>query len=53
MYLETDYIKGHGEHLISLAHAQTHILLGQYELKTMYFPRAWMSVGSGIRLCQM
>ncbi|KAJ2905362.1 binuclear zinc transcription factor [Zalerion maritima] len=52
-YLEADYIKGHGEHMISAGHAQTHILLAKYELKMMFFPRAWMSTGSGVRLCQM
>lgn len=52
-YLEADYIKGHGEHIISVSHAQTHILLAEYELKMMYFPRAWVSTGSGVRLCQM
>lgn len=52
-YLEMDYIKGYGEHMISVAHAQTHILLAQYEFKWMYFPRAWMSSGSGVRLSQM
>ncbi|OHE90981.1 fungal specific transcription factor [Colletotrichum orchidophilum] len=52
-YVEADYIKGYGEHMISVAHAQTHVLLASYEFKMMYFPRAWMSTGSAIRLCQM
>lgn len=52
-YVESDYIKGFGEHLISVAHAQTHVLLAQYEFKMMYFPRAWMSTGSAVRLSQM
>ncbi|KAK3694683.1 fungal-specific transcription factor domain-containing protein [Podospora appendiculata] len=52
-YVESDYIKGYGEHLISVAHAQTHVLLGSYEFKWMYFPRAWMSTGSAVRLSQM
>ncbi|KAI5862700.1 hypothetical protein GGS23DRAFT_571411 [Durotheca rogersii] len=52
-YIETDYIKGYGEHMISVAHAQTHILLASYEFKMMYFPRAWMSTGASVRLCQM
>ncbi|KAK4238237.1 hypothetical protein C8A03DRAFT_43979 [Achaetomium macrosporum] len=52
-YLESDYIKGYGEHMISVAHAQTHLLLASYEFKWMYFPRAWMSTGSGVRLSQM
>lgn len=52
-YMEADYLKGHGEHMISIAHAQTHSLLASYEFKMMYFPRAWMSTGSAIRMCQM
>jgi hypothetical protein len=52
-YIESDYMKGHGEHMISIAHAQTHCLLASFEFKMMYFPRAWMSTGSAIRLCQM
>ncbi|KAF3764776.1 hypothetical protein M406DRAFT_258289 [Cryphonectria parasitica EP155] len=52
-YVEADYIKGFGEHLISVAHAQTHCLLAQYEFKMMFFPRAWMSTGSAVRLSQM
>lgn len=52
-YVEADYIKGYGEHMISVAHAQTHILLASYEFKMMYFPRAWMSTGSAARLSQM
>lgn len=52
-YMEIDYLKGHGENMISIAHAQTHVLLASYEFKMMYFPRAWMSTGSSIRLCQM
>jgi hypothetical protein len=52
-YLESDYIKGYGEHIISVAHAQTHVLLALCEFKWMYFPRAWMSAGSGVRLSQM
>ncbi|KAI1415679.1 hypothetical protein F5Y13DRAFT_207346 [Hypoxylon sp. FL1857] len=52
-YVEADYVKGYGEHMISVAHAQTHVLLASYEFKMMYFPRAWMSTGAAVRLCQM
>lgn len=52
-YVEADYVKGYGEHMISVAHAQTHILLASYEFKMMYFPRAWMSTGAAVRLSQM
>ncbi|PHH59761.1 hypothetical protein CDD81_2599 [Ophiocordyceps australis] len=52
-YVEADYIKGYGEHMISVAHCQTHILLACYEMKMMYFPRAWINTGSAVRLAQM
>lgn len=52
-YLEADYIKGYGEHMISVAHCQTHLLLAIYEFKMMYFPRAWMNAGNAVRLAQM
>lgn len=52
-YVEADYIKGYGEHMISVAHCQTHILLSSYEMKMMYFPRAWINTGSAVRLAQM
>jgi hypothetical protein len=52
-YLELDYLKGHGEHIMSIGHAQAHIILASYEFKMMYFPRAWMNSGAGVRLCQM
>lgn len=52
-YVEADYMKGYGEHMISVAHAQTHVLIASYEFKMMYFPRAWMSTGSAVRLSQM
>ncbi|KAF4971158.1 hypothetical protein FZEAL_9912 [Fusarium zealandicum] len=52
-YVEADYIKGYGEHMITIAHCQTHILLSAYEMKMMYFPRAWVNTGSAIRLAQM
>ncbi|KAG5985955.1 hypothetical protein E4U43_005780, partial [Claviceps pusilla] len=51
-YVEADYVKGYGEHMISVAHCQTHILLAAYELKMMYFPRAWINTGSAVRLAQ-
>ncbi|KAL2756152.1 hypothetical protein ACRALDRAFT_1034169 [Sodiomyces alcalophilus JCM 7366] len=34
-YIEADYIKGYGEHMISVAHAQTHVLLASYEFRMM------------------
>ncbi|KAI0508508.1 fungal-specific transcription factor domain-containing protein [Xylaria bambusicola] len=52
-YVEADAIKGYGEHSITIAHCQTHVLLASYEFKMMYFPRAWMSTGAAVRLAQM
>lgn len=52
-YMELDTLKGHGESMVSVAHAQTHLLLCSYEFKMMYFPRAWMSTGAAVRMCQM
>ncbi|KAI1339580.1 fungal-specific transcription factor [Xylariaceae sp. FL0016] len=52
-YIEADYTKGYGEYMITVAHCQTHVLLASYEFKMMYFPRAWMSTGSAVRLSQM
>lgn len=52
-YAELDQMKGLGENMISVAHAQCWLLIGCYEFKMMYFPRAWMSTGSGMRLALM
>lgn len=52
-YAEMDEMRGHGEGIITVSHAQAWTLIGTYEFKVMYFPRAWMSVGRGARLAQM
>lgn len=52
-YIEQDEMKGHGEGFVSIAHAQAWVLIGTYEFKTMYFPRAWMSAGRATRLAQL
>ena len=52
-YIELDEMKSQGEAFISLAHAQTWVLICAYEFKMMYFPRAWMSVGRAARLVTM
>lgn len=52
-YAESDEMKGHGENMITLAHAQCWSLIGAFEFKMMFFPRAWMSCGRATRLCQM
>lgn len=52
-YIQLDELKGSGEVFVSLAHAQTWILIAAYEFKMMYFPRAWMSVGRASRMALM
>ena len=52
-YIELDEMKSQGEVFVSLAHAQTWVLICAYEFKMMYFPRAWMSGGRAGRLAIM
>lgn len=52
-YIQQDEMRGHGENMITIAHAQTWILLATYEFKMMFFPRAWMSSGRASRMTQM
>jgi hypothetical protein len=52
-YAEQDEMRGHGESMITLAHCQAWTLIGCYEFKVMYFPRAWMSIGRACRLALM
>ncbi|KAK6356418.1 hypothetical protein TWF718_000778 [Orbilia javanica] len=52
-YIEETEMKGHGEHIVSVSYAQTWGILATYEYRLMYFPRAWMSAGRSVRLCQM
>ncbi|KAJ5679427.1 hypothetical protein N7462_007671 [Penicillium macrosclerotiorum] len=52
-YAEMDEMKGFGEGVVSLAHCQTWILIGTYEFRMIYFPRAWLSVGKATRLALM
>lgn len=52
-YAEMDEMKGFGENIITLAHCQTWILIGAYEFRMIYFPRAWLSVGKATRLALM
>lgn len=52
-YAEEAELKGHGESIISISFAQAWTLLATYEFKLMYFPRAWLSTGRAVRLCQM
>jgi len=52
-YAEIDEMKGHGEHMITVAHCQCWSLIALYEFKMMYFPRAWISTGRASRLALM
>ena len=52
-YTELAEMTGHGEKIHSTWHTQAWLLIAIYEFKTMYFPRAWLSVGRAIRLTQM
>lgn len=52
-YMHQDEMRGHGEGMITVSHAQTWVLLGTYEFKLMCFPRAWMSAGRACRMTLM
>ncbi|KAH0497695.1 hypothetical protein TgHK011_004984 [Trichoderma gracile] len=46
-------MKGDGEHFITIAHAQTWVLITAYEARAMLYTRASMSAARGSRLVQM
>ncbi|GKZ29058.1 hypothetical protein AbraIFM66950_002795 [Aspergillus brasiliensis] len=52
-YAELDELEGLGERVLSTAHCQTWVLIGTYEFKMMFLPRAWLSVGKAARLVTM
>ncbi|KAK2799664.1 hypothetical protein FQN51_006796 [Onygenales sp. PD_10] len=52
-YADLDEMKGLGEGMVSVAVCQTWILIGSYEFRMMYFPRAWNSTGKSMRLAMM
>ncbi|PYH58087.1 putative C6 transcription factor Prf [Aspergillus niger CBS 101883] len=52
-YAELDELEGLGERALSTAHCQTWVLIGTYEFKMMFLPRAWLSVGKAVRLATM
>ncbi|KAE8352810.1 fungal-specific transcription factor domain-containing protein [Aspergillus coremiiformis] len=52
-YAELDEMKGFGEGVLSLPYCQTWLLIGTYEFRMMFFPRAWLSVGKAARLAIM
>ncbi|GJN66663.1 binuclear zinc transcription factor [Purpureocillium lilacinum] len=52
-YADADEMKGHGEHFITIAHAQTWALVAAFEAKCMFFTRASTSCARCVRLTQM
>ncbi|KXJ97487.1 hypothetical protein Micbo1qcDRAFT_8179 [Microdochium bolleyi] len=52
-YLEADEMKGHGEHFITLAHAQAWCLVATDEARSMLFTRAAMSSARATQLSYM
>ncbi|KAK6069618.1 hypothetical protein SCUP234_10531 [Seiridium cupressi] len=52
-YAEADELKGHGEHFITVQHAQAWSLIATDEAKSMLFTRAAMSSARAIRLAHM
>ncbi|KAL1901354.1 hypothetical protein Sste5346_001759 [Sporothrix stenoceras] len=52
-YLENDEMKGHGEHFITIGHAQAWALLAAYEARRLFFTRAAMSCSRCVRLVGM
>ncbi|KAI1144026.1 hypothetical protein F5Y05DRAFT_14690 [Hypoxylon sp. FL0543] len=52
-YADLDEMKGHGEHFITVAHAQAYCMIATYEAKSMMFTRAAMSVARAVRLVEM
>jgi hypothetical protein len=52
-YAEKEELKSFGERVIGLPYCQCWSLIAAYELKTMYFPRAWLSIGRAAKLAQL
>lgn len=52
-YADADEMKGHGEHFITLSHAQAWALIASFEAKNMLFTRAAMSSARCVRLVHM
>lgn len=46
-------MQDHGEHFITIAHAQALCLVAAFEAKCMLFTRASTSCAKAVRLCQM
>ncbi|KAK7940862.1 binuclear zinc transcription factor [Apiospora aurea] len=52
-YAEADEMKGHGEHFLTVRHAQAWACIAVCEAKTMMFTRAAMSIARAVRLAEM
>ncbi|KAK3320316.1 binuclear zinc transcription factor [Cercophora scortea] len=52
-YAESDEMRDHGEHCITVAHAQFWALVAHFEAEQLMFPRAAISLGRSIRIAQM
>lgn len=52
-YAALDEMKGFGEGITTVAHCQFWSIVGAYEFRLMYFPRAWMSSGNASRMALM
>ncbi|KAK4179039.1 putative binuclear zinc transcription factor [Triangularia setosa] len=52
-YLEADELKGHGEHFISVSHAQAWALIAADEARRMLFTRAALSSARCVRIVGM
>ncbi|KAJ3468104.1 hypothetical protein MRS44_002169 [Fusarium solani] len=52
-YYEADELKGEGEYFVTLAHAQTCLLMERFEVQNLWFSRSSMSTSKGVRLAQI
>jgi hypothetical protein len=52
-YADKDEMGGFGELVATISHCQAWILISHYEIRNLFSPRAWMSIGKAIRLVQL
>lgn len=52
-YAELEQMRGFGQGLLSVSYCQSWLLIATYELRMMFFPRAWLSSGKASRLVLM
>lgn len=50
---DKDEMGGYGELVATISHCQTWILISHYEMRNLFSPRAWLSIGKAIRLVQL